>query len=176
MKIEDLKHGKEVQFIEAAGLGDKKYVVHSIDQMSWTVRLNGAMGSYSIDHIIGFDATPTIPTNEVGTLRTAAAFPTSVPRVLPQPENPKTEDGDSEEDSTTTIPSVFDALRGLEVVDLLDALESHLQALAAHPDPLVKYHARNAIMIQWTIESLPDDGQLQESPQEGIKEDDSKIP
>lgn len=157
MKLEDLKHGKTVRFIDASGLAtDEEYTIHSVDSMSWTVRLDGVMGSYSIDHIVGFDSTPTIPSDESGTLRTAAAFPTGAPRQLPKLEEPPVDDDDDETSVTRSeVPSIFEALYGMDVVDLLDAMEGHLRTLTAHPDPLVKYHARNALMIQWTIEGLP---------------------
>lgn len=157
MKLEDLKHGRTVRFIEASGLSvDRDYVIHSVDSTSWTVRLDGVMGSYSIDHIVGFDMTPTIPSEESGTLRTAAAYPSGAPRVLPKPEHSVEEGSEEPRPKVGDVKthSIFDALQGLEVVDLLDAMEGHLKALISHPDPMVKYHARNALMIQWTIESL----------------------
>lgn len=168
MKLENLKLGVKVQFIEAAGLGDKEYDIHSVDQMSWTVRLDGVMGSYSIDHIVGLDASPTIPADEIGTLRTAAVFPSDAPRVLPKIENPKSDDDAPPTNGPAENPlSIFDALRGMDAIDLLDALEGHLRALVAYPDPIVKYHARNALIIQWAIEALPPEEEPEsDAPQE----------
>lgn len=153
MRVNEIKRGVSVRFTADAGLEvEKAYVIHSVDLLSHTVRLEQVRGSYSIDHIEGLQiadaqsGTATIPASEAGFLGDAVIA--GIPRNLPKQDAPK----DGGDVDSIELP-VLDPLEGMPTVALLDTLELHLHKLAEHPDPVVKYHARSALRIQWHLEA-----------------------
>lgn len=150
MRPDDLKKGVRVRFVEESGLDpDREYIIFTKDLTAWSVRLEGEMGSYSIDHIAGINLSPSIPNDQTGMLEDAAqpSNVAEIPKKLPSVET-----GLHEVSNDAAVMRIVGTLEGMDAPDLLDAMESHLLELCKHPDPSVKYHARSALQIQWYLE------------------------
>lgn len=172
MKVDDLRHGSHVKFTADSGLDPSEtYTIHSIDTTAWAVRVEGKMGSFSLDHVVGLDISPTVPAGETGTIGRGAipsglqrdlSTPASAPKV-PGDEEPNTPNG-----SATVSPSVLGMFKGINTAELLGLLEHHLTELVAHPDGIVRHHAKNALVIFWLLEG---EQESEEHPKEEQEKD-----